>query len=377
MEKMYKAFARLSLKDKVVFFVGFLAVAALFIGLFIKLSMKGILTDYPECTLARIGDSQKHEDFSYDDLPCSVTFPGTSEGINVGGEQLNMSPTGVSFAYSDDFIIATFVSEKGIKNAITEIYPELLSTKKVTAYESKESGSGFLNTYALTYDAGLMRCTDAPYFMVTYMKGFSGVSVITKDKDKLGDAKKLLDRIANTFKSVEAVSLTDEEGDEAHDGADEDMASSGEPSENDESVVDSLRDTTGATERMREDAFKTSSMNPTEYADLVDVDESLEGKDIYVVFEYYNIMAVPESAVLTGPDNFKAEAIYMNDEADGIVLFEVENAKKGVYRATFDSNASYGKTRLYAMEKELYDASSVSYDEVDEPYARDWEEPDR
>lgn len=365
MEKIYKAFARLSLKDKLVFLIVFVLIVAMVFGLLIRLSMRGIIADYPECTLARISDTQTHKDYSYEDLPSRVSFPGTNESVMVGGEQLVMTDTGVSFKYSDDFIIATFVSDKGIKKAITDTYPELLSTKKATGYESKQSGSGYMNTYALTYDAGLLRCSDAPYYIVSYMKGFAGVSVITSDKAKIKEAKRLLDRIATTFGNEGEKSLTVEDTDDAETGDVKSEGSDEGDSEEEVSVVDSLKDTTSATERMSEPTGLNGSLERNDYTDMVDITDDLVGKDIYVVFEYYNPIAVPTSAVLTGPDGFKAEACYLNEDADAVVRFFVKDAKKGVYKATFVCGQDFGHSRLYAMEKDVYDETNKPYGEFE------------
>ena len=363
MENVFKAFAKISLKDKLVFFFVFvLAVCGIAAGL-IKMSMKGISGEYPDCTLAPIGDLYEYKEVSYQDLSIRIKFPGTTYGVNVGGEALSSEGDAAVFDYGDGLTIMAFKSMGDLKGAITEYVPAAFSTKKFTSYEAKIKGHGFLNAMEMDYSTGVIKCADAPYYCVFYEKDGCAVGVVTKEHKDLSKAKKLLDRIAATFSEGKVVD-TAPSGDVSADNGNKD-ASEGEAGKE----VSATADSTSSKAEPSADSKKKSGAHayPDEIlADDIDyskyheaitiVDKELDGKDVYFIFNYTNVNEIPSSAYLVSPDKKVYMPVYAGENGDGLIRFEVSGVKSGEWHAYTSGEDNIGYFDLYAISKEAYDS---------------------
>ena len=163
MDNVFKAFAKISLKDKLIFLIVFILLACGIMAGLLKLSMMGISSEYPDCTLAPIGDLHPREELSYEDLPTDIVFPGTSMGVSMGGSPLKTEDDLAVFDYGNGFTIVAFRSGDDFKRAATAYIPQAMQTRKFTSYEAKVTGHGYLNAMEMDYSAGLIRCSAAPY----------------------------------------------------------------------------------------------------------------------------------------------------------------------------------------------------------------------
>ncbi|MBQ4271776.1 MAG: hypothetical protein II718_08105, partial [Clostridiales bacterium] len=317
-----------------------------------------ISSEYPDCTLAPIGDIRPHEDVTYQELPTVIMFPGTTYSVYVGGEPLSSEGDVAAFDFGDGFTIVAFKSQGELEKAATAYIPLALSTKKFSSYETKVSGHGFLNGNEMDYSAGLMRCTDAPYYCVFYEMDGCTVGVITKENKDLHDAKKVLDKMASTFTEGRAVSEEASSGNSEGQAAvsdDADALQKGEPD-----VKKSSSDMTpdgnyadGSLSDYPDDIFEDGTSRY--YIAVTEVRDNLAGRDCVFQFQFTKADTVPSEAYLVSPGGKVYAASYLNDTGIGEIRFSVSNVQAGRWQAYVSNENEIGFYDLFATDKEAYE----------------------
>lgn len=341
MNGVFNAFEKLSIRDKLVFLVVIVLIVCGVFALVLKTGSSGLeRAEFPESSLAVIGEMQKYERISYDDLPLELYFPGSSSSIFVGGTEKMATDKGSLIEYDNDFSIVAFSVDSELKETIDNEFPVLFSSERKTHYQQRVSGDGYMNTLPLHYEGGILRLSDGPLYILSYTKEYEGFAVVTRDKGKLLQAKKLLDKVATTYGNA---------GTSAPVSADagEELPAEDEVSEETEIV-------TSKDAMDWPDDGNKSELNTDGHSDMtVTVDRDYA--HAVFVFEYMNMRSTPIEVLLEGPYGEGYVPTYCNENKDGRIIFEVDRPSMGEWVISLTDNAVYGTYNFRVMDKESYE----------------------
>ena len=205
-----KAFLALPKKNRVALVAaatgGLIIALVLFFSFFFRTGFLGAST-YPQSNLAPVSGEQPFRRMSYETLPTAIQFPGTSVGVNVGGNMLYQDEGGASFFYDEDTLLVASVgtSSETYTQAVETKYPSYLKKSGGATYSEKKYDKGFTNSVYCYYHAGTLDIEGERYYLVSYActadeETVLYISYLTGDKDKVRKSVTLLGQIMETFR---------------------------------------------------------------------------------------------------------------------------------------------------------------------------------
>ncbi len=412
-DRFWSAFTRLSARDRIVIFLAVLVIVcgAAFGILKIVSNTSFSSFSFPDSTLQETDIAQTYRRGTYNDLPTLIRFKGTNYGASAKGEPFFSQGNAASFK-SDDFTLVYAV--KDATTSIGQLYTSdvlqaldgaLEDTK--SEYSIKIHDEGYLNATFATYEAGIISSGTKRHYVVSYLYNTGNkdivimVSVDEKDRQKLLEGKRLLDRIFYTLltfsddnsgvsengseKKKVVVDDTDvatkyssqETLDNTRDSDVGGVAASSEKEESKEQTVDTASEEVSLTREEREAELKRefeernfhmAYPNATDLDELIMVDSSLTSETVVFFFRYTNVSATPREAYLKTPDGDILEPTYLNTDLDGFVCFKVERPLEGGYSFHVSANAAYGSYLLDVLTEQAF--HSV-YGSVDDPQPKE------
>ena len=191
---MIRAFFKLKLRERVVLLGAIILGTAAFVVALFNL-LNGTLfggVKFPKSALRPDGGIQRYVRQTYTELPIEIQFPGTTYGVTIGGTELPPNESCAGFKFSDSIYLIAAELKPGEETSsfVNSNFPAALGVGDNEAqYTVKIHDMGFLNTFPVEYEGGIIKTAGQKLYVLTYKVEIDDhcflLSAICSDKNQL------------------------------------------------------------------------------------------------------------------------------------------------------------------------------------------------
>ncbi|WP_026653357.1 hypothetical protein [Butyrivibrio proteoclasticus] len=395
--RFWSAMTKLSAKDRITLFFGFVVVVSVVCaGVFHLVSSNSLLSfSFPDSTLASTDAAQTYRRNQYENFSTVIHFPNTQYGACATGDLYYSSKEAISFK-DEQFVFVYGVKDVSVSTA--DSYAFSLSTvidggeaSPTNSYVSAINDSGYINATYATYEAGTITSNGKEYYVVSYQYRVDGKDLIllvatdVRDKSKLIKAKKnYLEKMFYTLTKFDSdtssvvsggVDTTDSTVGKVTVVVESDSDANSQEQGSSAAASDMSLSTEKTAEQMEKELdehnYHILYPNAVDLDRYIDVDSSLTSSVVVFFFRYVNTDITPNDAYLLAPDGTYYKPSYWNTNKDGMVCFKIANPMEGTYGMHISADGAYGTYIVDVLAEGVYD--SIYGDDI-EPRPHDMDE---
>ena len=284
-------------------------------------------SSYPASTLSKVNVSE-YARWEFDKLDKFLVFPETNIGISFGGKELKTTDNATGFLYDKGiYLLGASVNRNAdFSNVLKhDLMDTILSKKSNSKYEYVEhiNDTGFKNSIALSYSAGLLKNENESNYVVAYKyipKEGNAVIIaaMSEELEQLRKAKEVLDDVVLTISRVE----------EKKEGT---------------MITDPSFSSSVDSKSFRDAAASTITGHRDYIMDEIEVTKEMSKQTCVFSFEYPYVDKIPKDAYVISPEGSKYNATYLNNYHDGLILIQVNKPTQGRWKLRISNNGTYGQ----------------------------------
>ncbi|AOZ97844.1 hypothetical protein [Butyrivibrio hungatei] len=378
--RFWSAMAKLSAKDRIALFIGFVVVVSVICaGIFHLVSSNSLLSfSFPDSTLASTDAAQTYRRNQYDNFPTVIRFPNTLYGACATGELYYSSKDAVSFK-DEQFVYVYGVKDASVSTAEAYAFSfssvlDGMEVSSTNSYASAISDNGYINATYATYEAGTITSSGKEYYVVSYQYRADGKDLVLlvatdeKDKSKLIKAKKYLEKMFYTLTKFDSDATSLKNGGTNSTGSSVGKVTvvvepdaEGSTQEQASVATSDMSLSSGKTvEQMQKELdehnYHILYPNAVDLDRSIDVTSDLANSVAIFFFRYVNTDITPKNAYLLAPDGTYYKPSYWNENNDGMICFKLANPIEGTYTMHISSDGAYGTYIVDVMDESVYDS---------------------
>lgn len=365
-QNIWDAIGKLHIRDQLILLFVVIGIGvAMAVGAFMLILKTDMVRFHiPQSSLRDSVEAQRYRQATYTDLDILAQFPGTDYVAYVGGTEYLYNDYVASFKYNDEQTLMLGIYDTGV--SISEFYSYALISAinkdfnaKDAQYTSMLNDTGYLNTFYLIYEGGVLKA-DRDYYIVSYIYPTEeGKNLLLMALTPVGKQSALNKSKVLVDKMLYAMGRSGGSDSESGDSANDSKASNSTPS--DRYALDkSAEDNMTTSEKMdRIDREVAETQYTIEYPDAEDleyyvtVDKTIEHAVFYI--DYTEVKSVPDLAYLKAPGGAKYAPAYNNGEGLGMVYWEIDSPVVGNWLIHLSKNAKYGQFFAGVLSKEDFE----------------------
>jgi len=318
-----------------------------------------------------LGDDQSVQGYKYsasDNMQILVQFPGTDYGVYVGKEELKHNNYSASFLYDSKRVIVTGVFDDtfSMYDYYSHAIPSVLDIDTASTYEytSRVNKKGYLNTFPITYEAGILSDVQCTYYVLSYIYSVDGkklvMAVITDASDQvsLDWSLRVLRKIFGTFGKLEK-NISADESDGALNVKSSDV--------DEESKLTTDEYMSVLDEKRANEDYAMAYPYAKDFDVNIYVPAELSNKEVCFYFKYTEVNTTPTETYLMSPDGMKYEPSYLNNDKLGLFYYEIDEPISGEWKIHVSANNKYGKYYYDVLERDFFYSTYFGIGKEPEP----------